>query len=208
MKTRGIYTITLMTIVMIAILCSGAQARRYVGFWLGSGVAFPAGDFKMGDMGGDASIGPRLSIGFDFYVQQNLSIGVFGGGDVPGAGDKAVIISPEWAYGDPTITKVERYGVLETGGMIKYFFSQNPNLEPYGKFWYGVSFTNIVANMGSADGKASAAYGVGVGAMIRLLNQIRLSADLNYNHSKMDKNDGGNSSRINLGIALNFLFGS
>ncbi len=208
MKTRVFHTITLMTVVMIAMLCSGAEARRYVGFWLGSGVTFPSGDFKMGEMGGDAGMGPRLSIGIDFYAQQNLSIGIFGGIDGPGAGDRAVIISPDWMYGDPIVTKVKNYGVFEAGGMIKYFFGQNPSLEPYGKLWYGVSATSINAEYGSADGKAGAAYGAGIGAMIRLLNQIRLSADINYNHSKMDKNDGGNSSRINLGIALNFLFGS
>jgi hypothetical protein len=200
------------TIMAMVLAVPRADARRYVGFWIGSGMAWPVGDFKSDDGRlGDAKMGGRINLGIDFYLTEKLAIGAYGNIDAMGTGDRALIQPDEEIYGfDIEPVKISHYSVLEGGAMAKYFFGHNPKLEPYGKIWLGYSGTEIISDKSAgAGGTASAAYGFGGGIMWRMLNQIRLTVDLAYNASKMDKADKEkNSSRINLGLAINFLFGN
>lgn len=209
MNRRSIGLAGALLAICMTALSSSTDAR--VGLSIGSGYALPTGSFNVGPVAGDARSGPRMSLGVDVYLGNRFAIGVFGTADFFGAGPRAVIAPPDWyaeLYPDAQPIAIDRYAVPIGGGVLKCFFGNARNWNPYGKVWMGITAGSITTAKYTVGGGAGLGYGIGFGVMPRLTNHFRLSGEINYDVSKIDKNDGdASSSRISLGVALNLLIG-
>jgi hypothetical protein len=198
-------------LISACVLTFSHSVEARVGISLGSGLALPTGSFNVGPAVGDAKFGPRMSLGIDVYLGERLSIGAFGTADFLGTGPKAVVPPPEWYleyHPDAQPIAIKRYAVPIAGGVLKCFFGNTQQLNPYGKLWAGISAGSIETAKYTVVGGAGLAYGIGLGVMPRLSNHFRFSGDINYELSKIDKNDSeASSSRVSVGVALNILIG-
>jgi hypothetical protein len=209
MKRVGLFSsFVVFAILFLCVSSATVEARRWMGFTIGSGLSFPSGDLADdGKYGADT--GKQFALGIDVFPVEALAVGVFFRGDVysvdqisidqlPLAGES--VLAPSGSS-----MEVKDVAASEVGGSLKYYFRSKSTVQPYGELWMGISWLSISTEQSGASSDEAFGFGLGGGVLYQPFTHFGLSAGLLYNNTKTGEIESEKTSRLDVVIGAHIL---